>query len=346
MTNVLGQSGRGDSKSSAGCRPGFCFLPWLALALIGICNASVAVGGEPVRVILDTDLPSDVDDVGAVAVLHALADQGEVEILGMGISSHDAAGATCLDALNTFYRRPDIPIGVMRGSGTESPSKYARRVTEEFPHRLASAAAAPRAVALYRRLLARQPDRSVVFVSIGPLTNIADLLDSQADDSSDLAGRALVEKKVRTWVAMGARFPSGREFNFYSDAAATRRAVKDWPTPIVFSGFEIGQPIGTGAGLRDLPATNPVRRAYELFNGLTDRSSWDQTAVLYAVRGLGGKLDVMWDLSPSGNVVVLADGESRWLDDPDRGHRYLIAKMPAADVARAIEALMARPPGR
>ena len=96
----------------------------------------------------------------------------------------------------------------------------------------------------------------------------------------------------------------------------------------------------------DAPATNPVRRAYELFNGLTDRSSWDQTAVLYAVRGLAGKLDAMWELSPSGSVTVSADGADQWQAAPDRGQRYLIAKMPAADVARAIEALMAQPPRR
>ena len=182
----------------------------------------------------------------------------------------------------------------------------------EFPHRLDSAADAPRAATLYRRLLARQPDRSVVFVSIGLLTNVAALLDSRPDDASSLAGRELVAKKVRTWVCMGGTFVSGREFNFYSDIPAMRHAVEAWPTPIVFSGFEIGQGIGTGAGLRDLPATNPVRRAYELSNGLTGHSSWDQTAVLYAVRGLAGKLDDMWGLSSSGSVVVSADGSNQW----------------------------------
>jgi hypothetical protein len=302
------------------------------------------MAAEPIRVILDTDLSSDVDDVGAVAVLHALADMREVEILGMGICATDAASAPCLDALNTYYGRPDIPIGVLPGTGKDSPSKFARALADEFPHRLASAADAPQAVALYRRLLSRQGDRSVVFVSIGPLTNLGALLASKPDDHSDLAGRALVEKKVRAWVGMGGAFRSGHEFNFDVDAQATRSALEAWPTPIVFSGFEIGQGIGTGAGLRALPNSSPVRRAYELFDGLTNHSSWDQTAVLYAVRGLAGKLDDMWELSPSGNVVVASDGGDQWRDAPDRGHRYLIGKMPPADVARAIEALMARPP--
>ena len=344
MTNSLRQTACALSKPSGGCRPGFWLLPWLTLAVMGE-GSSIVSAAEPVRVILDTDLSSDVDDVGAVAVLHALADAGEAEILGMGICVNDAASAPCLNALNTYYGRPDIPIGVLPGTGKDSPSKYTRGVADEFPHRLASAADAPQAVALYRRLLAGQSDRSVVFVSIGPLTNMAALLASPADEHSELAGRALVEKKVRTWVAMGGAFVSGREFNFYVDAPATTRAVESWPTPIFFSGFEIGQAIETGAGLTGSPATNPVRRAYELFNGLNNRQSWDQTAVLYAVRGLARKLDAMWDLSPSGSVTVSADGANQWRS-LDRGHCYLIRKMPPADVARAIEALMIQPPRR
>ena len=31
-----------------------------------------------------------------------------------------------------------------------------------------------------------------------------------------------------------------------------------------------------------------MRRAYELYNGLKNKKTWDQAAVLYAVRGLDG----------------------------------------------------------
>ena len=55
----------------------------------------------PVRVIFDTDIQGDVDDVGTVAVLHALADSGEVDILAMGVSSKNPWSPLCLSALNT-----------------------------------------------------------------------------------------------------------------------------------------------------------------------------------------------------------------------------------------------------
>ncbi|RKY61051.1 MAG: hypothetical protein DRP96_04290, partial [Candidatus Neomarinimicrobiota bacterium] len=39
------------------------------------------------KVIFDTDIGPDWDDVGATAVLHTLANQGEAEILAMMVSS-------------------------------------------------------------------------------------------------------------------------------------------------------------------------------------------------------------------------------------------------------------------
>ncbi len=68
--------------------------------------------------------------------------------------------------------------------------------------------------------------------------------------------------------------------------------------------------------------------------------------MLYAVRGLDGKLDAMWTTSPAGTIRVAADGSNTWQQTPDGHQRYLIAKMPSAEVARAIEALMAQPPKR
>ncbi len=319
--------------------------------VIGLLVASLSTSAQaqtppqaPVRLIFDTDLESDVDDVGAVALLHALADQGEVKILAMGLSVNHRWSATCLDALNTYYGRPEIPIGVPKGKAPDSGSKYAKTVSEEFPHALKSADDAPDVVTLYRKILASEADGSVVFVSVGFLTNVARLLESKGDAISPDTGVDLVRKKVRCWVCMGCGFPTGHEWNIFQDPPSSRKALALWPRPIIFSGFEIGSAIATGQGLRDLPSSNPVRRSYELYNGLNNRQSWDQTAALYAVRGLNGGLNNVWSLHSGGSVEVLNDGNNRWLDVPDRGHSYLVAKMPPQKVATMIEALMVRPP--
>jgi len=306
---------------------------------------AVAVrAAAPVKLIHDTDIESDVDDVGTVALLHALADRGEVELLAMGVSAKFEWCAPCLDALNTYYGRPDIPIGVVKGPGVRADSRYARKIAEEFPHDLKSADEAPDAALLYRRVLAGQPDQSVVIVTVGFLTNVANLLKTEPDEHSPLEGKELVAKKVKAWVCMGGKFPRGKEWNVFRDAAASKYAIENFPRPIVFSGYEIGSRVKTGAKLRETPKTNPIRRAYELYNGLNNRESWDQTAALFAVRGLDGGLVDFWDVETTGYCHVEPDGTTEWRDAPDKDHTYLVEKKPPEEVAAVIEALMVAPP--
>jgi hypothetical protein len=312
-----------------------------------------------VKIILDVDLAEDVDDAGALATLHALADRGEAEILGILISSRNEWVGPCADAINTWYGRPDLPIGYQRGlqygyrnpkdPDRETPSTYAEVVARAFPHDLKRSSDAPDAALLCRKLLAAQPDRSVTLVTVGFLTNLRDLLDSRPDEHSPLDGEALVKQKVREWVCMGGVFPAGRfpdgqgEYNLMWDTAASVRAVNDWPTPVVFSGFAIGAVIKVGARLRESPEANPVRTCYQRYNGLKNREAWDQTAVLYAVRGASN----YWTLSEPGFCLMHAQvshGRNEWIPTPQKEHRYLIESMPPEDVGRVIETLMLAPP--
>ena len=293
----------------------------------------------PVAIIFDTDIESDVDDVGAAAVLHALADRGEAEILAMGVSAKHKWSAPCLDALNTYYGRPDIPIGIVKGPGVEVGSKYAEKIARTFPHELRPGDETPDAALLYRKILARRPDQSVVLVSVGFLTNLKNLLLSGPDGMSPLSGKELVRRKVKTLVSMSCGFPDGRYWNVFKDPVSAKTAIENWPTPIVFTGAEIGSEIFTGPALISTPPTNPVRRSYELYNDLSPRPSWDQTAVLYAVRGLGD----FWDLSAAGRVTVREDGFNSWKTDPAGRHYHLIKKKDPREVAAAVEALMVAP---
>ncbi len=316
---------------------GVWVLPLVAGLALFIAGAAAA---EPVPVIFDSDMDSDVDDVGALALLHALADRGEVEILAVMICSTNPRSAACANRVNHYYGRGELPVGNIKGEGEGRDSRYARQVAEEFPGTLASGDEAPDAVALYREILAARPDRSVTIVTVGYLSNMRNLLRSEPDAHSDLTGVDLVRRKVKVWVCMGGRFPSGREHNVLVDAAASVEAIENWPTPIVFSGWELGNRVMTGARLRETLEENPVRRAYQLYNNLTHRQSWDQTAVLYAARGTGD----YWDYSPRGRIVLAADGANEWVDEADGPHAYLVEKMPPEEVAAEIEALMIAPP--
>jgi len=286
---------------------------WLTLA-VACCLAATGEAAPAVRVIFDTDIMGDVDDVGAVAVLHALADRGEAEILAMGVSAKHPACVPCLDALNTYFGRADIPIGVVKGKGFLKRSRYSQQVADEFPHDLTSAADAPDAASLYRKVLASQPDGGVVFISVGQLTNFRNLLRTQGDAASPLGGPELVRRKVKLWVCMGGRFPKGREANLVHDGPAAAHAIAQWPTPIVFSGWEIGARVLTGG--RDGTVRLFDLAGGELLETLMGHSSWVQ-----AVRFLGdGPTEALtagsdgrilrWDLASGAVTAEMEQGEA------------------------------------
>ncbi len=288
-----------------------------------------------INVILDTDLDSDVDDVGALAMLHTLEANHRIKILGIIVTSDDTHAAACAAAINTFYERPEIPVGVEKGIPLRSFSRYTKALASEFP----TGDKQPLdATVLYRQLLAAAADQSVVLVSIGHLTNIRNLLESPPDSISPLTGNALVRQKVRLWSCMGGQFPEGKEANFYRpDPESTRIAVANWPGDVVFAGWEIGNTIITGSDFLEhsLPDSHPVHRAYALYNSFFGRQSWDQAALLYALSD-----KPFWELSERGKVVVYEDGSNAWEADPAGNHRYLKEKTAPQEIAKILDALM------
>jgi hypothetical protein len=321
------------------------FFPLLAALLIPLLgHQSHGQQRMPVPIIIDTDMESDVDDVGAMAMMHALADAGETRILAVAVCAKNPWSTLCADRINTYFGRKDLPLGQLKGPGVDRQSAYARKTSEEFPGTLDSADDAPDAVAVYRSTLAAQPDQSTVILTIGYTTNLRDLLMSGPDDHSELDGKSLVEKKVRLWVCMGGQFPKGREANIRWDTEASAEVIPAWPTEIIFAGWEIGN-FDTGHKILDLPESNPVRRSYQLF-GRIPHKNWDQVAVLYAVRGLDeGPAAGHWQLSAPGRIVINPeDGSNTWASDPAGTHRHLIQKAETKLIAREIDELMMHVP--
>ena len=319
---------------------------WVALSLGWPASLS-AQEAAPVKVLFDTDMDTDCDDAGALAMLHAFADRGEVEILATTVSSRYRWSAPTVDAINTYYGRPDLPIGVPKGDGAtlDRQYRYPEQVAKAFPHDLPSNEEAPSAVDVYRRVLAAAPDDSVVLVTVGYLTNVRDFLASEPDEHSPLSGIDLARRKVKRWVCMGGRYPHeldpGQWGNFKPDAAAAVWAARVWPGHVVFSG--LGTEVLTGAGLAATPEANPVRRAYELYLGdlATQRPSWDQTALLYAVRGTAG----LFEIERQGYNHLFSEGTNVWRLAPDDPRHILLRRTATPEhLANVIEALMVQPP--
>jgi len=275
----------------------FFGLLWVLMLAVFWLNGSpgIAAGAEALKVIFDTDIDGDNDDVAAAAILHALADAGEVEILAMGVVSRHPYSPACLDAINTYYGRGDIPIGVFKGKGSklaEMGSPYAKIVSERCPHDLGLADRVPDVLSVYRRVLAAQPDSNVTMIAVGQMNNLVDLLASPPDEHSNLPGRDLVKRKVAALFVMAPYFNERNEYqrayNFISSPQAAVELIENWPTKIKFGEGNLGHRHYIGGRLKETPADNPARIAFEAyFAGKTEnkRHCADPATVLYAVRG-------------------------------------------------------------
>ena len=291
---------------------GFGLRPLLfACSLVAFCTLLCActVSAAPVKVIFDTDVGNDVDDVLALSVLHALQSRGECELLAVTITKPDELAGPFVNAVNTFYGRPDVPIGVVKGGATPEPGKFnllADAKNEDgslrYPHDLMSGNDAPEATGLIRTLLAAQPDNSVTLVQVGFFTNFKRLLESQPDAHSPLSGRELIMKKVKVLSIMAGAFQTVNwdtrylEYNVVKDVPAAQALAKSWPSPVVFSGYEIGVAAAFPHEVieRDFEYVkhHPLKEAYCLYNPPPhDRPTWDPTALLYAVYPERGYFD-------------------------------------------------------
>lgn len=302
---------------------------------------------QPVSIIFDTDIGPDYDDVGAITILHAMADSGEAKILATVASNKYEGIASILDVFNTYFGQPNIPIGVPKGEAVDikDSQHWTDTLLKKYPHKIKSNDEVPGAVEVYRKVLASQPDTSVTIVTVGFLTNLVNLLASPPDKFSRLNGRELVKKKVKQLVSMAGKFPSGREFNMYNDAIASEKVFANWPTPVLFSGFEIGAKIKTGLPLihNDNIQNDPAKDVFRISIPLSKqdsagRMSWDETTVLVAVRGYEPYFTLQ-----EGKVKVNPDGSNAW-DNTAKGQFYLVQKEPPEKVAEVINQLMMHQP--
>src|ERR1700761_4159137 len=186
---------------------------YIVFMLIFCCaiNCFAQKAAKPVNIIFDSDMGPDYDDVGAITILHAYADKGEANILATMASTKYEGVAGVLNVFNTYFNRPNIPIGVPKGVARELRDfqHWTDTLLARYPHKLKFNDQAWDAVKLYRKILAAQPDGSVAIVTIGFLTNISNPLNTKAGEFSDLSGTALVRRKVKQLVCMAGRFPEG-----------------------------------------------------------------------------------------------------------------------------------------
>ena len=159
---------------------------------------------EKRRIILDTDIGPDCDDCGALAILDRACADGKIDLLGVTHCTSDLLSVDVIAAINDWFV-VSAPIGQTdRKEFFADATKYTKPVSDTYRASGKNAPATEKPVPLLRRLLAE--NTGVTFVLIGPLGNLADLLDSEPDEISPLDGVSLVRKSVDKVVIMGGNF--------------------------------------------------------------------------------------------------------------------------------------------
>jgi len=307
-------------------------IPIVICLAASLCFAAQAV-------IFDTDMGNDIDDALALAMLHALSDRGECELIGVTLTNGHPAAVPYIRMVNRFYGRADLPVGAaikqLKGGSQDGYMTAALRAVPA-----PDAGPAEPAPALLRRLLTDAREK-VVIVQTGFSTNLAALLDSPG-------GAALAKAKVALVVAMAGDFTGGEpEYNVRTDVASAKAVFERWPTPVVFSGFEIGRELLFPAASieRDFAYArpHPIAESYRAYQKMPyDRPTWDLTAALQAVRPAHG----YFGLSEPGTVVVESNGATRFA--PGQGDRRYLRLDPSkrAQILEVLALLASQPPAR
>lgn len=238
------------------------------------------------KYIFDTDLGSDCDDCGAMAVLCDGVKKGIAEVVAVTHCTSEIYGAYGAKSILDWFG-VDCPVGQTSRKGfqdQDAEKHYAYPMMQDYltDH---DPVDFPDAVAVLRKAL--HDNRDVTMIFVGPMVNMEDLLRSQPDEISPLDGVSLVKQSVREVIVMGGDFGDFEhgEWNIFANVPAAQYMSEHCPAPIVYCGFEAGRDIMTGETLWDCPVRYPVRIGYWHFFGQGKglRNSWDPVTVYYAL---------------------------------------------------------------
>lgn len=85
---------------------------WMLLGSVQVQAQERA--GEIPKLIFDTDMGPDYDDVGAIAILHTLAVKGECEILATVASDSHTSIAPTIELFNRYLKNRIFPLGLQQ----------------------------------------------------------------------------------------------------------------------------------------------------------------------------------------------------------------------------------------
>ena len=286
------------------------------------------------KILLGTDWWTDCDDCVALRILTRYVNKGEIKLVGVGINACMDKSVASLDAFLHHDGVSGVPIGIDLSATDETVTRltYQFRMSEKAVEYKKNEDAED-GVRLYRRLLA-QADEKITIVEIGFHNISGAVLESGADDISDKTGVELFKEKVEKVYVMGGAYDKnpGHEYNFFFYERTRKGAhilCEKCPVPMVFLGFEVGEPVLTGGlVLQDGDILKDAMTDFWTHYDckLQGRSSWDPMTVLLAIIGDGEKAG--YDLVYGKNYVDPETGDNTFSKDENGNHAYVVKKHP------------------
>lgn len=269
------------------------------------------------KILFDTDIGGDSDDVTALDLLISAHKRGLCRLLGVSCTSLIPEGFACARAVLESHGMGDLPLSA-KAPQKIIPGWYGAAAAKAFSRlsRMEEPVSLP--LPMLRRLIADHP--GVVLVVVGDCSNLAELLQSPPDDISPLSGAELVKNNVSFVSLMGGSFthqngiiadppeyrPDGSinpctEYNIACDIQAAKTVFETCPVPLYVLPYEAGFGVLSGKIFlhqsQDHPESFIFHHEDRFRNG---RDSWDPMAAFFAVWGLSPCFEV----SPCGRVMM------------------------------------------
>ncbi|HZL57593.1 MAG TPA: hypothetical protein VFC21_10950 [Bryobacteraceae bacterium] len=268
----------------------------------------------------DSDFAT-IDELLGIGLLNGMQGKNDCRVAIVTMSRPNLAVTGYIDAVERYYRGPAgnfaqvPPIGMRTAgqAGETSPAFTAAfEKNAKLVNHVKSVIDTGDPNTLFRNYLEAQYNQNGFFILAGPATNLAAALEFRGM-------KDLIAAKIKYLVAA---LP---ERNIKADAAAAKKVLADWPTPVYVVGEETGDAIQfPGASIdKEFAAAspeNPFGEAYKAYKPMPyDAPTWALAAALYAGRPKEGSFKV----SEPGTVTVRDDGKLGFAASAQGRHQTL-----------------------
>ncbi|GJJ10690.1 hypothetical protein Clacol_004917 [Clathrus columnatus] len=296
------------------------------------------------------------DDAGAIAIANTLQTMGYVNILGIVSDVTSNYSLAAIDAINTWYCHPNIPLAQTNHLTDTVREPEVNSTDAEYITTLANSQVFPQnfdrskvkdPVEFYHDILSEAEDNSVTIIAIGFFTNLYNLYYSEN-------GPALIKAKVKELVVQGGSCnttdkPHNAGYNQVHDLPSAEVVMK-WPSPVTFFPGFVANQVQAGQAALNISTTNPVRFVYETVDFGLEFEPDDIITTYYAIFGLTDDSFIYGNSNGTGGLQFVPNPKSpvavnkysvwNYVVNPPAQQRYVILNKPPQTIADKLNGLI------